>query len=209
MSPTLEESSSMSQSKLVLAISFALVMIPPACFGTPQDGVKSGVKSLLTTSTQQTQKSSQTDMPSADEQARIKAEVAEIMAIREQLGGGVAETLGDLSLEMPTTSDQKPKSETQNPPHSLQKSFQEQLARQASKRPTRQDSPPVETAVDLLIAERRPMDKHAPPLHERRGIIRDAARMLEEAAALLEEAQQYDQADAIRQNASQLWRSAR
>jgi len=43
----------------------------------------------------------------------------------------------------------------------------------------------------------------------RRDTVRHAARMLEEAAAMLEEASEYDQADKVRQTASELWRAAR
>lgn len=185
----------MSQSKLVFAISIAIAVIPQACFGAPQDGVKS----LPNSSTQAAQESSQTDIPTEAEKARVKAEVAEIMAIREQLGGGVAATLGDLSLEMPGGKPQ----DSAAPKQTSDESFAKKLAAQSEKHAAREMIPKGYQLVKINDREKANRN------HEQCEAIRHAARMLEEAAAHLEEAQQYHQADDIREKARQLWQSAR
>ena len=102
-------------------------------------------------STQESQESSPKAASStAEEQRNRDAIVADIMNIKGQLGGGVAEVIGDISFDV--------------------------LGKDGEKR---------------------------------REFVRKAARKLEEAAAILEEVNQYNQADKIRQDAADLWKSAR
>jgi len=185
----------MFQSTLFFAVCLVIATLP-------QDGVKS----LLPTSTQQTQDSSQTNAPTSDEDERVKAEVAEIMAIRKQLGGGVAETLGDLSLKMPgSKSPETDSTKSIAKSFKLEETFAKELAEQSRTHIARENA----NGDWELVASKKPQKTNQPASPEHRDRIRQAARMLEEAAALLEEAQQYGQADNVRENARQLWQSAR
>ena len=155
-----------------------------------------GVQSLLSPTTQDTPKSSALEDPQAPktpEEQRISGDVSDIMEIRSQLGG-VSETLGDLSLEMPG----KPKNGDGKPVLSYDEEFQKQLTQQARNRPPEEDT---KSSLEAEFAMQEPS--------ERQEAIREAARMLEEAAAILEEVSSYDHADDVRQRASQLWKSAR
>jgi hypothetical protein len=172
-----------------------------------------GVESLVPPPTQETEESSApSSSPSENgvadpiEEERIQAEVAEIMAIRKQLGGGVAETLGDLSLDMPGAKPQQNESD-KKPAVNYESEFEEILAKRSrsSMRPPHQTSPEIRPEPEIgLPVQLLPIDSV-----ERQESIRHAARMLEEAAAALEEASVYDRADEIRQTAVELWRSAR
>lgn len=176
---------------------FKLMLI--ACLAL-MAGPQDKVESILSCTTQQSQESSQPAAATKAEEAQISAEVAQIMAIRAQLGGGIAKTLGDLSLEMP---GKKPESVPNNTKAlSLEQAFAEKLAEQSrsyvAKKISRQTV--MARAVPKSGARISP---------EKSEAVRHAARMLEEAAALLEEAEQYQQADSVRTTAGELWRSAR
>lgn len=202
----------MLRAQFLLAACLAAVCLP-----------QQGVESLVPSPTQQTAESSQDSKTStkpvmspvpqnsgettaiANEQ--IEAEVAAIMAIRKRLGGGVAETLGDFSVEMPKPSSrQAPTADTK--PVNLDEEFAKHLAEQS-----RNHVAQNKKESGLQLAQRPPirLQDNAPSINdeERRETIRHAARMLEEAAAVLEEASVYDHADKIRGTAGELWRSAR
>ena len=160
------------------------------------------IKSLLVDSTQESSESSQNKTDPAKEE-RIQAEVAEIMAIRKQLGGGVSEQLKGFSIEMPG----RQKGSVQPPEADelaiMQKVFAKRLAEQSRDHATAQPEP----GDRWRITESTQPSDVSP--RERSETLRHAARMLEEAAAMLEEAREYDQADNIRHRASELWRKAR
>ncbi len=126
------------------------------------------------------------------------------MAIREQLVGGVAETLVDLSLDMLGNKGQGKVSVPDGTKiMTLEESFAKKLTEQSQNHAAREITP----GGWILIDEKA--DENASPNPEHRDTIRHAARMLEEAAAILEDAEQYGQADSVRATASELWRSAR
>ena len=184
-----------------LAASLALLVLP-------QQGHQDDVKSLLVDSTQQTPESSQSEKTDIAKEERIQAEVAEIMAIRKQLGGGISEQLKDFSIEMPGR-----KKEDLEVVHDQMLSMKEAFAKQLAEQ-SRANIPVPVPAVRARINDdrwrlaRSPQQPGVTP-QERSETLRHAARMLEEAAAMLEEAREYDQADNIRQRAGELWRRAR
>jgi len=151
-----------------------------------QNGDQDGVKSLLNPS----------------EEARIQAEVAEIMAIRKRLGGGVSEQLKGFSIEMPAGKTGGTQVPDRSEPMSIEEAFTKQLTRQ-SRNSTAQTQSANKWTLEAIAEEPA---KLAQPHRES---VRHAARMLEEAAAILEEANEYDQADKVRQTAGELWRTAR
>ncbi|QEG20621.1 hypothetical protein [Mariniblastus fucicola] len=196
----------------ITSAAFLLMLVMP----------QEGVENLLDSPTQTAAKSSQAKPTDSAEAARIKAEVAEIMAIRQQLGGGISEQLKDLSLEMPNGKPQQnPIGAATSPASPIR--FKEQLAKQAAQRPAEQfrDAPQLSTVRNSAAAHARwkenlqmaPSNEQAQATSahssRNRESIRHAARMLEEAAAVLEEAREYNQADKIRQTAGELWRAAR
>ena len=79
-------------------------------------------------STQSPQESSPAEIIDVSQNQPDGEEVADIMSIRSQLGGGVAEVLGDLSLEMP---GKKPVQKDQEPAPSLDQQFRAALTREA------------------------------------------------------------------------------
>ena len=148
-------------------------------------------------STQQSQESS------PKEQLRIREKVADIMGIQSQMGGGVAETLGDLSLEMPGqgTEGDLQEGSRKDPALSRNEQFKSILAAQFLADESSGESKQA-SSFSLL--------KNQPSLPaESQELVREAARKLEEAAAILEQVSDYDRADQIRQNATELWKSAR
>lgn len=169
-----------------------------------QQGHQVDVKSLLVGSTQQSPESSQSEKTDGEKDERIQAEVAEIMAIRKQLGGGVSEQLKGFSIEMPG----RQKGSVQPPEADelaiMQKVFAKRLAEQSRDHATAQPEPGDRWRI---TGSTQPSSDVSP--RERSETLRHAARMLEEAAAMLEEAREYDQADNIRHRASELWRKAR
>ena len=185
-----------------LAASLALLFLT-------QQGHQDDVKSLLVDSTQQTPESSQSEKTDIAKEERIQAEVAEMMAIRKQFGGGVSEQLKDFSIEMPGRKRENEKAEAEV--FSMEKAFAKKLAQQfRANVPVPVPVPAVRARIndDRWRLARSPQQPGVTP-QERSETLRHAARMLEEAAAMLEEAREYDQADNIRQRAGELWRRAR
>lgn len=175
-----------------------------------QDGIQGGVKSLLTDSTQVASKSSRTGSQSEQsekaapaEEQRIQAEIAEIMAIRKRLGGGVSERLEGFSIEMPGGN----KGQVQVPDGQERASFEEAFAKQLAQQSRNSRAVPASAGKGWHLET--VTEESAMPTQERRETVRHAARMLEEAAAMLEEASEYEQADKVRQTAAELWRAAR
>ena len=177
-----------------------------------QEGAQGGVKSLLTTSTQENSESSHTVSQSEQseetesvEEQRIQAEIAEIMAIRKRLGGGVSEQLKGFSIEMPgggnTSQGQAPDAKEQL---NLEEAFAKQLTEQ-TRNSRNADPATMERRWHLETVA----GESAMPSQERKETVRHAARLLEEAAAILEEASEYQQADKVRHTAGELWRTAR
>lgn len=167
-----------------------------------QNGNQDGVKSLLNPSTQQTPESSQPEESDLEEEQRIQAEVAEIMAIRKRLGGGVSERLKGFSIEMPTGKEGGEQVLDVGVPMIIEEAFAKQLTLQSRNSAAKTGIARNESVEPVSV-------EHAEPAHQRRESVRHAARMLEEAAAVLEEANEYDQADNIRKTAGELWRTAR
>lgn len=207
-----------------------LITVFAACLAvvwSPQEGVES----LLFDSTQEALKSSQHQAADPLKEQLIEAEVAEIMAIRKQLGGGVSEQLKDFSVEMPNGKSGKAEVEDgEKGIVALERAFAEQLT--ARSRNSQGENKTLSAVKQLIRLENQRHEqnnagadkgarnvanervdpiatKAAMPRIEQRDSIRRAARMLEEAAAILEEAEQFGQADNIRQTAGELWRSAR
>ena len=157
------------------------------------------IKSLLVDSTQESSESSQNKTDPAKEE-RIQAEVAEIMAIRKQLGGGVSEQLKGFSIEMPGK-----KQSVEVPDADQRLVLEEAFAKNLAEQSRNSVAVPTGNGKGWHLQD-APGSGRSP---EQRETVRHAARMLEEAAAILEEAKEYDRADSIRQTAGELWRSAR
>ena len=137
------------------------------------------------------------------EQQRIREKVADIIGIQSQMGGGVAEALGDLSLEMPGqgTEDDPQEGSQKDPALSRNEQFQTILAAQFL---ADESSGEPKQPSDFSL-----MENHGSLPAESQELVREAARKLEEVAAILEQVSDYDRADQIRQNATELWKSAR
>lgn len=165
-----------------------------------------GVESLLSRSTQEVPKSSQSESIDQEKEDRIKAEVAEIMAIRKQLGGGVSEQLKGFSIEMPGGAKDTSGGSEAGQAARFEETFAKKLAAQSRNAV----AIPAPTGKRWKQVHQETDDSEsAIPTQEGRETIRKAARMLEEAAALLEEAEQFNQADSIRDTAGELWQTAR
>lgn len=129
------------------------------------------------------QKPTQTEV----QEQRRAAELAEMEALRKKLGGGVAESLGDLM-----------------DPKAAQKEFALELERlsEESKR-----LPAIKPKYQVVSP--RPLKVVALPKMSRRSLCHSIARKLDGITADLEEAGYYDEADSMRDLAGSYWNKAR
>jgi hypothetical protein len=90
---------------------------------------------------------------SAQDQERIMAEVREIMAIRQQMGGGVAEQLRDVQLDLNPVESTDPQANKSKPAKTiLSEKFAQELKQQAILR-AKQPVVPAATANEAAASE--------------------------------------------------------
>ena len=137
--------------------------------------------------------------------------MAEIKQIRDQLGGGVSETLKDLdqmpsfgAIEItPSLDGAETTSDRETSPEQL---FNEELRSVISEQASNGGSdiqPPQTSRTAGSLSQPQPA------YGDRTEELRTCARELEQLAGRLETIQAYEQADQLRQQAAQLWTTAR
>ena len=121
------------------------------------------------------------------QEQRRAAELAEMEALRKELGGGVAESLGDLM-----------------DPKAAQKEFALELERLSEES---KQLPAIKPKYQLVSP--RPLKVVARPKMSRRSLYHSIARKIDGITADLEEAGCYEEADSMRDMAESYWKNAR